>query len=111
MVLAFTTISAVLGSSRTRGFTSLLIGLALCVVGIDSQTGQARMTFGSLTLLDGVPFTIVLVSLFAVGEVFYLAAHPRPGRPSISPPSGGPRMKRSEGARVGKESGSTRRSG
>src|SRR3546814_16905566 len=54
------------------------------------------MTFGSLNLLDGVPFTIVLVSLFAVGEVFYLAAHTRPGRTSISPLSGGVWMKKQD---------------
>ncbi len=96
MVLAFTTISAVMGNSRTRGFTSLLIGLALCVIGIDSQTGQARMTFGSLNLLDGIPFTIVLVSLFAIGEVLYLAAHTKPGTPSINPLSGGLWMKKDD---------------
>ena len=89
MILAFTTISAVMGTSRTRGFTSLLIGLALCVIGIDSQSGAPRMTFGSLNLLDGIPFTIVLVSLFAVGEMLYLVAHTKPGAPSLNPLSGG----------------------
>jgi putative tricarboxylic transport membrane protein len=89
MILAFTTISAVLGRSRLRGAISLLMGLALCVVGIDSQTGQSRMTFGSLDLLDGVPFTIVLVSLFAVGEILYLAAHTKPGKLMVNPLAGG----------------------
>jgi putative tricarboxylic transport membrane protein len=89
MVLAFTTISAVLGRSRIRGAIALLLGLALSVVGIDKQTGEARMTFGSLDLLDGVPFTIVLVSLFAVGEILYLAAHTRPGPLTVNPLSGG----------------------
>jgi putative tricarboxylic transport membrane protein len=96
MLLAFTTIATVLGNSRLRGAVSLLIGLALCVIGIDSQTGQARMTFGSPDLLDGVPFTIVLVSLFAVGEIFYLAAHTRSGQTMINPLSGGLWMSRSD---------------
>ncbi len=89
MVLAFTTISAVMGRSRTRGFTSLLMGLALCVIGIDSLTGAPRMTFGSPNLLEGIPFTIVLVSLFAVGEVIYLVAHTQCSAPLINPLSGG----------------------
>src|SRR5690606_13067834 len=68
MILAFTTVSVVLGRSMVRGFTSLFFGLALGTVGIDTQTGQARMVFGSLALLDGVAFTVVLVALFAIGE-------------------------------------------
>ena len=39
MVLAFTTVSAVLGASALRGFISLLIGLALGLVGIDATSG------------------------------------------------------------------------
>ena len=96
MVLAFTTISAVMGCSRTRGFTSLLVGLALCVIGIDSQTGAPRMTFGSLKLLDGIPFPIVLVALFAVGEILYLVAHTKAGAPSLNPLSGGLWMTKSD---------------
>ena len=96
MVLAFTTISAVMGTSRTRGFTSLLLGLALCVIGIDSQTGAQRMTFGSPNLLDGIPFTIVLVSLFAVGEVLYIVAHTKPSAPALNPLSGGLWMSKSD---------------
>ena len=96
MVLAFTTISAVMGCSRTRGFTSLLVGLALCVIGIDSQTGTPRMTFGSLKLLDGIPFPIVLVALFAVGEILYLVAHTKAGAPSLNPLSGGLWMTKSD---------------
>ena len=42
MVFAFITVAAVLGSSTVRGLTSLFLGLLLGLVGIDSQTGQAR---------------------------------------------------------------------
>ena len=46
MVLAFVTVSAVLGSSAIRGLTALLIGIWLGMIGVDLQTGQARFTFG-----------------------------------------------------------------
>jgi putative tricarboxylic transport membrane protein len=39
MVLAFTTVTAVLGSSFLRGMASLLLGLIVGLVGIDMQTG------------------------------------------------------------------------
>ncbi len=54
MVLAFVTVSAVLGSSAVRGLTSLFFGIFLGLIGIDLQTRAARFTFGMLELLDGV---------------------------------------------------------
>src|SRR5688572_102757 len=74
MVLAFTTVSAVLGDSRVRGLTSLFVGLGLGLIGIDTQTGQARFTLGAPALLDGVGVVIVVVGLFAVGETLYVAS-------------------------------------
>ncbi len=74
MVLAFTTVSAVLGESRLRGLTSLFLGLGLGLIGIDTQTGQARFTLGAPALLDGVGVVIVVVGLFAVGETLYVAS-------------------------------------
>jgi putative tricarboxylic transport membrane protein len=77
MVLAFTTVTAVLGSSLLRGMTSLLFGIGLGLVGIDVQTGQARYTLGMLEMLDGISVVIVAVGLFAVGETFYVASRRR----------------------------------
>ncbi|HWP35831.1 MAG TPA: tripartite tricarboxylate transporter permease [Thermodesulfobacteriota bacterium] len=74
MVLAFATVSAVLGPSVTRGLASLLLGLALGLVGIDLQTGQARFTLGIPQLLDGLDVVTVAVGLFAVGETLYAAS-------------------------------------
>jgi putative tricarboxylic transport membrane protein len=74
MVLAFTTVSAAFGSSTLRGLTSLAIGLALGLVGIDLQTGQARLSFGVPWLLDGIEVTTLAVALFAVGETLTVAS-------------------------------------
>ena len=73
MVLCFVTVSAVLGGSALRGLTSLAFGLMLGLVGVDLQTGQPRMTFGMIDLLDGIDVVLVAVALFAVGETLYLA--------------------------------------
>ncbi|MFY8106070.1 MAG: tripartite tricarboxylate transporter permease [Elstera sp.] len=74
MILAFVTVTAVLGNSVARGFSSLFFGLALGMIGIDLQSGQPRFTFGIPELLDGVNVILVTVGLFAVGETLYLAA-------------------------------------
>ena len=75
MVLAFTTVSAVLGQSSLRGMTALFIGLALGCVGMDQITGSARYTGGKMELMDGVDIVLVAVGLFAVAEVLYAALY------------------------------------
>ena len=77
MVLALTTVTAVLGDSLPRGLASLFFGLALGLVGIDLQTGQARFTLGVPELLDGIDTVVVAVGLFAIGETLYVAARHR----------------------------------
>lgn len=71
MVLAFTTVSAVLGKSTLRGLVALFVGLALGLIGIDQITGQARYTAGVPELLDGIEVVLIAVGLFAVGEALY----------------------------------------
>jgi putative tricarboxylic transport membrane protein len=77
MVLAFIAVTSVLGKSRIRGFASLLIGLTIGLVGLDPQSGQSRLTFGSLQLADGIDVVIVAVGLFAVGESLWIASRLR----------------------------------
>jgi putative tricarboxylic transport membrane protein len=71
MVLAFTTVSAVLGKSTLRGLTALFIGLAAGCIGLDQISGQGRYTGGIPELLDGIEIVLVAVGLFAVAEVLY----------------------------------------
>jgi putative tricarboxylic transport membrane protein len=75
MVLAFIAVTSVLGRSRVRGFASLAIGLTIGLIGIDSTTGQQRLTFGVPQLADGIDVVVVAVGLFAVGEALWVAAH------------------------------------
>ncbi len=77
MVLAFTTVTAVLGKSVAKGMAALCLGLFMGLIGIDMQTGQARFTMGIPELLDGIDVVVVAVGLFAVGEAFYMAARHR----------------------------------
>lgn len=76
MVLAFMTVSAAFGESTLRGLTALFVGLALGLVGIDLQTGQARLAFGVPDLLDGIEVTTLAVALFAIGETLTVVCSP-----------------------------------
>ncbi len=71
MLLAFTTVSAVLGKSTLRGMTALFIGLAIGLVGLDQITAQVRYTAGVPEFMDGIEVVLVAVGLFAVGECLY----------------------------------------
>lgn len=78
MLLAFTTVSAVLGSSLLRGMTSLFLGLGIGLIGMDSLSGQTRYTMGIQELYDGIDIVVVAVGLFAVGEALFNAFFPQP---------------------------------
>jgi putative tricarboxylic transport membrane protein len=75
MVLAFVTVSSVLGASMLRGLTSLALGLAIGLVGMDSIAGIPRYTGNVPELIDGIEFVLVAVGLFAVGETLYNALY------------------------------------
>ncbi|OLF13998.1 tripartite tricarboxylate transporter TctA [Actinophytocola xinjiangensis] len=70
MAVAFVTVSALLGRSLLKGVASLLVGVTIGLIGIDTQTGQPRLTFGIDSLLDGVDVVIVVIALFALSEAF-----------------------------------------
>jgi putative tricarboxylic transport membrane protein len=75
MVLAFVTVSAAFGDSAMKGLTSLFVGLALALIGIDGLTGQARLSYGVPQLLDGIEVTTLAVAMFAIGEALFVAAN------------------------------------
>jgi putative tricarboxylic transport membrane protein len=87
MVIAFVTVSTLLGPNLKKGLASLLLGLTLGLVGIDAQSGQGRLTFGSDTLLNGIDVVLVVVGLFALGETFgHILA--RTGTSTVTPVRG-----------------------
>jgi len=99
MVLAFTTVSGLLGSSRLRGMISLFLGLVIGLVGTDTLTGQARFALGRPELLDGIDITVVAVGLFAVGEALYVASRVDLRTAEIIPVKGSLWMTREEWSR------------
>ncbi len=74
MLVAFTTVSSLLGASQIRGFIALAIGLALGLVGADLQSGLSRLTFGNDAAIEGIETVPVIVSIFALGEALYIAS-------------------------------------
>jgi putative tricarboxylic transport membrane protein len=99
MVLALVTVSATFGDSPLRGLTSLFLGLALGLVGIDTLSGQARLAFGVPELLDGIAVTTLAVGLFAVGEALHVASRHAYAPETMEPIRGSLWMTREDWAR------------
>jgi putative tricarboxylic transport membrane protein len=57
------------GGSPLKTLASLCIGLILAAVGMDTVSGEVRLTFGTDTLISGVSFLAAVVGLFGIGEL------------------------------------------
>ncbi len=99
MILAFVTVSAAFGDSTLKGLTSLFIGLALALVGIDQLTGQARLSFAVPELLDGIEITTLAVALFAIGEALFVASQGARAAETVQAVKGSVWMSRADWAR------------
>jgi len=68
----FLTFASFIGMGRTSPFktiASMCLGFALAGVGLDTVTGQLRMTFGFEQLLTGFSFLVAVIGLFGIGEI------------------------------------------
>ena len=52
-----------------KTIASMMLGFALAAVGMDTVTGQLRMTYGLPVLLKGFDFLIAVIGLFGIGEI------------------------------------------
>lgn len=96
-LFAFVATSSVVADSVLKGLMSLILGLGVAVVGIDSFTGSERFTVGVPQMFDGISIVTVTVAVLALGEVFHVAARIRrdPAAHEITV-SGRPFLTRSE---------------
>ena len=105
IITAFATVGTLLGSSRIRGVVALAVGLTVGLVGADLQSGSLRLTFGNENAIDGIETVTVIVALFALGEVLYLASRFKHEDWQIIPTGGRVMMNRQEWKRSWKQIG------
>ena len=53
----------------TKVIVAMMLGFALAAVGMDTVTGQLRMTYEFPVLLKGFDFLIAVIGLFGIGEI------------------------------------------
>jgi len=69
-VFALSATASMTKGNRIKGFISMILGLMIATIGIDAQSGVSRFTFGILELQSGINFLVVIIAVYALGEVF-----------------------------------------
>ncbi|MCX7321384.1 MAG: tripartite tricarboxylate transporter permease [Hyphomicrobiales bacterium] len=69
MILGLVSAVVLANGSPFRAVSMIFLGLLLGMVGMDINTGEARMTFGLIELSDGINFVALVMGLFGVAEV------------------------------------------
>ena len=70
MIFALVATAAMSRGNMVKGFISMIIGLMISTVGLDTLSGVQRFTFGIMELQGGIDFLVVIIAIYALGEVF-----------------------------------------
>lgn len=69
MALGLVAASTITNASPAKGLSMVILGMLIATVGTDSQSGAARFTFGSMSVLDGFGISAMAMGLFGIGEI------------------------------------------
>ena len=75
-VLGLSVIASLSRESLVKGLMAGVVGLMISTVGTDPVTGLTRFTFDSPDLLSGIAPILVMVGLFAIGELLAQTGEP-----------------------------------
>ncbi len=68
-LLTFCSFVGMSKGSPFKTISAMMLGFALAAVGLDTVTGQLRLTFGFTEMLKGFDFLIAVIGLFGIGEI------------------------------------------
>lgn len=74
VIWGLTTVAVLVRGSPVKGIAIAGVGCLLAFVGLDPHTGEARYTFDTLYLRDGLKLVPVFIGIFALAESLDLAA-------------------------------------
>jgi putative tricarboxylic transport membrane protein len=75
-VLGLSIIGSLSEGSMLKGLIAGVIGLMIATVGTDPLSGVGRFTFRLPELIEGIPFILVMVGIFALSELMVQSAEP-----------------------------------
>jgi putative tricarboxylic transport membrane protein len=68
-LLTFSAFVGLGGGDAAKTLVSVVLGLLLAAVGLDTVTGHLRLTFGLTPLINGFDFVVAVIGLFGLGEI------------------------------------------
>ncbi len=68
-LFAFMSLIGMEGNKFFKSMLVMILGLLFSTIGQDVLSGDARLTYGSLSLLDGIDFVPAIIGLFGLGEI------------------------------------------
>jgi TctA family transporter len=80
-VLAFASFIAFGGGAPLKTLLSILVGLALASIGMDTISGSMRLTFDMQDLIRGVSFLVVVIGLYGIAELIETMQNPTVAKP------------------------------
>jgi putative tricarboxylic transport membrane protein len=71
--------------SMVKALITAFIGIIVGLIGMDPETAQGRMTFGTVNLLGGIHFVIIMIGTFGISEaLMQLQTKAVPAKQNIS---------------------------
>jgi putative tricarboxylic transport membrane protein len=83
-ILAFASFIAFGGGAPLKTLLSILIGLALASIGMDTISGSMRLTFDLQDLVRGVSFLVVVIGLYGIAELIETMQNPVAAKPAAT---------------------------
>ncbi len=83
-VLGMSTVIGMAGKNIAKNVLSMTFGLLISFVGMSTQTGLIRFTFGQVSLLDGVSLIPMLIGLFGITSILELIESIKPNQVEMS---------------------------
>src|SRR5262245_35688514 len=68
-LLVFSSFVGMGKGNAAKTLVATMLGFVLAAVGLDTVSGQLRLTFGSMELLRGFDFLVAVIGLFGIGEI------------------------------------------
>ncbi|MGG5821864.1 tripartite tricarboxylate transporter permease [Falsiroseomonas sp. HW251] len=69
MFLSFAAFVGMGRGSPLKTVMAMMLGFLLAAVGMDTMTGQLRMTFGQTEMIRGFDFLVAVIGLFGISEI------------------------------------------
>ena len=67
-VMGILLVGALSGESLAKGVFAGALGVTIGMVGLDPMTAEQRFTFGTIHLLNGIPYIVAMIGFFGVSE-------------------------------------------